>query len=63
MTQTFVLAISLGIVIGTVNAYFKRRDGHTRTDAFKTLLGWFVAFFITGLIASHIARLLLTHVF
>lgn len=63
MTSTFVVAISLGIVIGSINAYFKRRDGYARPDVVRTFLGWFVAFFITGLIASYIARLLLVHVF
>lgn len=62
MTGTFVLAVSLGIVIGSINAYFKWKDGYARSDVMKTLLGWFAAFFVTGLIASYIARLILIHV-
>lgn len=62
MSSTFALAISLGIVIGSVNAYFTWKDGHGRSDVVKTLLGWFAAFFVTGLIASYIARMLLIHV-
>lgn len=62
MNNTFVLAVTLGIVIGSVNAYFKWKDGYARPDILKTLLGWFVAFFVTGLIASSIARMILIHV-
>lgn len=60
--DTFVLAVAIGFLIGSINAYFRYTE-HGRVAALKTFLGWLIAFTITGLIASPIAAWLIPHLF
>lgn len=60
-TNTFVLSVMIGIIIGGVNAYF-RYEQAGRVAAARTFLGWLLAFVITGIIATPVANWLLHNV-
>lgn len=60
--NTFVLAILIGVIIGSVNAYFRYWETRSRRASVRTFLAWVLAFTVTGVIATPIARWLLHNV-
>ncbi|MFP4591354.1 MAG: hypothetical protein ACLFMX_01780 [Halobacteriales archaeon] len=63
MATALQIALAAGVAVATVNALFKRRDGHEWYAVVRTFLAWFLAFLLAGLAGPIIARWLLTHVF
>lgn len=62
MTEPFVLAVAIGLLVASMNAFFRRIDDGSRTDVLRTFLGWFAAFVLAGLIVQPLAEWLLVHV-
>ncbi len=60
--DTFALSIMLGLIIGSINAYFRYGE-EGRRAAFRTFVGWLLAFTITGLIATPVADWLLQYIY
>lgn len=61
--DTFVLALMIGVLIGSIHAYFRYVDSGSPQASFRTLLGWLLAFAITGMIASPIADWILEQIY
>lgn len=58
LENTFLLSISIGVVVGGITAYFTYGERGLRS-AVRAFVGWLLAFAITGIIATPIAQWIL----
>jgi hypothetical protein len=63
MSSPFQLALSAGLGVAVVSAYFERRDGEPWPSVARTFFGWVVAFGLAGYLATTVGTWLLVHVF
>ncbi|MFB6131154.1 MAG: hypothetical protein ABEJ28_10080 [Salinigranum sp.] len=63
MSSPFQLAMSAGLAVALVSAYFARREGQSWRRVALTFAGWMAAFLLAGVLSTSVGNWLVVHVF